>query len=859
MKRNARIRFQGTEKERLSPIVDRPHIPSSPFKEKGTAPPAFSDKKPLSAKELEILVEEVNWLRSEHWRMQETLQQRDEGILWLRDELALKQQELSRIKGSLIWRVAAQVWRWLRPVRLIANALRHPLEWLALQRWYWQLRALLKSVLSKLLPTAAKNWMKIRPIFLSPAEFSASPAHTASDSQGAQSVTGYRALTLLPHLNTNQMAALPEAFEAATTRRPDVICFSIIDWDFRYQRPQQIMSQFAAHGHRVFYLSTTNSLPAKAVPRVAVREVQENVYEVLLAAQRLPDVYGEVIQGLNQQELLESLTELRRTFHIDAAIAYIMIASWGELALATSQRWGWQTIYDCMDEWENFPGVKPALLQMERRLVKECQQVVVTAKRLYLKWKNIRPDLVLARNAADVDFYDRHCRPNSLLGGVDKPIIGYFGAIAEWFDVALVEYLAKARPQYQIILLGGVFGVDVSGLRVLPNVKLLGQQPYETMPQYLYHFAACLIPFKINPITQATDPVKLYEYLSGGKPVIATAMQELEAYRDFVYLAHTYEEFAARLDQALAEDNATRAEQRRLFAQEHTWEKRYEAIYQGLVKTTPQASIIVVTWRNLALTQLCLESLLRNTEYANYEIIVVDNNSDDGTPDYLREMASRHAQIKILLNSANHGFAQANNQGIAISTGEFLVLLNNDTIVPPGWLSRLLAHLDDPAVGIVGPVTNAVGNEAKLAVSYHTWREMESFARAYTWQHDQQIADITMLAMFCLALRRTTYDLIGTLDEQFGIGMFEDDDYSLRVKNAGLRVVCAADVFVHHFGQAAFKQLIANGNYNPLFETNRRRYEEKWKTKWIPHKHAPLMLEPHRMERKKEAARVMHA
>jgi GT2 family glycosyltransferase len=101
-----------------------------------------------------------------------------------------------------------------------------------------------------------------------------------------------------------------------------------------------------------------------------------------------------------------------------------------------------------------------------------------------------------------------------------------------------------------------------------------------------------------------------------------------------------------------------------------------------------------------------------------------------------------------------------------------------------------------------------------------------------------------MLAMFCVAFRRRTYEQVGPLDEQFGIGMFEDDDYAMRIKAHGLRVICAADVFVHHFGQAAFKKLIESGQYNPLFDENRRRYETKWNVEWVPHKHAPLKFKP---------------
>ena len=822
-----------------------------------------------ATQEAAALREEVNTLGVAYQRALESLQQRDDGIAWLRQELFMAKQELRQIKGSRLWPIMARGQRGLHSliflVLPLVSLLRHPLQWLTYQRWYWQTRTLIKRILMRVLPPALRKHLKRgKPQFYTPAELAAlSNSPPAADASDPQLSTGYQALTLLPHLADEQLAALPQAFETTRVHRPDVVCFSIIDWDFRYQRPQQIMAQYAADGHRVFYLSTTNSLPSHTDPRVAVREVRENIYEVTLAAQRLPDVYGEVIQGINQQELMESLAELRRIFQIDAAVAYVMIASWGKLALAAGQQWGWQTIYDCMDEWENFPGISPAILQMERQLVKECDEVVVTAQRLYHKWQHDCGALTLARNGVDFDFYEQRCQPNNLLAKKEgQPVIGYYGAIADWFDIALMEYLAKERPQYQFILLGGVFDVDVSALRILPNVKLLGQQPYETMPQYLYHFDACIIPFKINPITEATDPVKLYEYLSGGKPVVATNMHELLPYHESVYLAKTHAEFVTKLDQALAEDSPGLAAQRRSFARTHTWQERYRAISQGLTINTPCASIIIVTWRNLVLTQLCLESVLRNTEYANYEIIVVDNNSDDGTPAYLQEMTARHDRINILLNQHNYGFAKANNQGIALSKGEYLVLLNNDTVVPPGWLNRLLLHLQDDSVGLVGPLTNAVGNEAKVEPDYRTWGEMETFAQQLTWSRDQQVADIFMLAMFCVALRRETYDRLGPLDEQFGIGMFEDDDYSQRIKADGLRVVCAADVFIHHFGQAAFKQLIANGTYNPLFEENRRRYEKKWKTEWIPHKHASLLFEtrrPHRIDPSQPKLSAMHA
>jgi GT2 family glycosyltransferase len=248
-----------------------------------------------------------------------------------------------------------------------------------------------------------------------------------------------------------------------------------------------------------------------------------------------------------------------------------------------------------------------------------------------------------------------------------------------------------------------------------------------------------------------------------------------------------------------------------------------------------RASVVLVTHNSLIYTKMCLMTLFGSGWHSGDELIIVDNASSDGTPDFLRDVIRLNPFVRILFNRENRGFAAANNQALAIATGDVLILLNNDTLPLPGWRNGLLRWLEDPGIGLVGPVTNRTCNEAQIDAPYRTFGEMRQFARTYTVTHCGRSADISMLAMFCLAMRRDVFERVGALDEQFEVGMFEDDDYARRVRAAGYRIVCAEDVFVHHFGQGSLGELCLTGEYDRLLTANRRRFEQKWGTTWRPH------------------------
>jgi GT2 family glycosyltransferase len=271
----------------------------------------------------------------------------------------------------------------------------------------------------------------------------------------------------------------------------------------------------------------------------------------------------------------------------------------------------------------------------------------------------------------------------------------------------------------------------------------------------------------------------------------------------------------------------------------------------------PEASIVAVAVDGLPFTRLCLESVLEHTEAPAFELVVIDNGSSDGTREYLERTASRDARVRPVRNDDNRGFAAAVNQGLAEARGNLFVVLNNDVVVGPGWLARLARHLGDPSIGAVGPVTNRSGTEAEVDVDYETYGGYLDAARERAERRAGEATDARMLAMFCLALRREIFERIGPLDEGFGLGMVEDDDYAERLRRAGYRLACAEDVLVHHFGEASFGELFATGERDTLLVANRRRFEEKWDTHC--QRHDRRRSEPYRLLVERVQQRIRRA
>lgn len=234
-------------------------------------------------------------------------------------------------------------------------------------------------------------------------------------------------------------------------------------------------------------------------------------------------------------------------------------------------------------------------------------------------------------------------------------------------------------------------------------------------------------------------------------------------------------------------------------------------------------SIVMLSWNAPQFTKLALESIQAHTPQP-YEVIIVDNGSKAETTDWLRTLSG----VRVIYNETNRGYAGGNNQGIAAARGEYVVLLNNDVIVTEGWLDGLLDAFDRvPGLGVSAPRSNRVaGHQVTIDSKYADIPAMHAYAneRRARWRGQGYITDRAI--GLCLCVDRRVIEEVGGIDERFGVGNFEDDDFCLRVRSAGYRIYVCDDVFIHHFGSQTFA---ANKiDYSATMRENWTKFAAKW-------------------------------
>ena len=618
--------------------------------------------------------------------------------------------------------------------------------------------------------------------------------------------------------------------------KPDIFILSIIGWDFRTQRPQHLATRMAAAGHRVFYLEME---PAPG--NGTVREVAPGVHVVRLPARGMRGVaaYTGVPSGAQARTWVDHFHALADAVDV-SPVSHVVIQHpyWWHLARHLSPEF--QLTFDCMDDIGGFSNTGPQVIEAERDMIAQVDKMVVSSQYLADKFGPLR-EVALIRNGTDVSHFirDRDEPAPDWLGPLRPGAIrvGYVGAIAEWFDSDLLERVARANPDFDIHLCGAVTAEPPLRLGDLGNVTLHGEIPYADVPAFLQQMDVLIIPFQLLPIIKACDPVKFYEYSAVGRPTVSTSLPELERAGDLVLRADSPGDFAAAIRRAapLAR-NADFGARLRRYALDNAWDFR-AAHMLAHMRSEPLLSVILLHYGDdIDMTLAALHAMLGQEVYPDLQVVLVDNGSAPQVLDALRARVAGDPRIVLVENTENLGFAGGNNRGIKAATGEYVLLLNNDTFLAPGALLAMLRHLQrNPQIGIVGPLTNNIGNEARVEIAYADMKQMALAARSLATGHRGQWTPMQVCAYFCAMFRRADLDRLGYLPEIYGRGMFEDDDHCATFRAAGLGMALAEDAYCHHHLSASFGALPSEEK-QALFARNRAIFEGRW-GQWTPHRY----------------------
>jgi uncharacterized SAM-binding protein YcdF (DUF218 family) len=387
-------------------------------------------------------------------------------------------------------------------------------------------------------------------------------------------------------------------------RDQDIICISSIDWEFIWQGHQVIMSSLADHGNRVLFIENTGVRPPnlKDLPRLkrrlynwfhstkGIRKERENLY--IYSPLILPFPYSRIARWVNRHLLTATLERWVRSVGFSNPIVWTFLPTGIALDIIGSID-SKVTIYYCIDNFAASSPVAKRIRETERELLRKVDLVFVTAKNLYEWCSQYNENVHIFPFGVDMDVYEKardgRPEPPEDIASIRHPIVGYVGGVHKWIDIDLAQFLAESHPDKSFVFVGPL-QTDVRRLQALPNTHFLGQKRYEELPRYVAHFDVCAIPYLITEYTKNVYPTKLNEYLTLGKPVVSTAIPEVEAFSErngnIVYIGRSKEEFSSLIEQAAKAATTPELYEKRISvaSREGSWREKIEKMCELIEK-----------------------------------------------------------------------------------------------------------------------------------------------------------------------------------------------------------------------------------------------------------------------------------
>lgn len=337
-------------------------------------------------------------------------------------------------------------------------------------------------------------------------------------------------------------------------------------WGYMFQRPQQLARALAKKGHIVFYMVDTSFPYAPDWHVRGICEIENNIFLVN------DNCEGKILTNALSNEK-------------------VFIWQYWPHQLKTIKKWDKSNnrvcIYDCIDHIETFLSYDE-IDEDFLTSVEKSDIVLATAKSIHQELQVYRKDCLYIPNGVTIeDFIKFKTYPWKRLDEIresSEVIIGYYGAIADWFDFETIEYIAKHNPKWKLLIVGETYDSvkdKIIKLKQYKNIEVLGRVEYKYIPQLLSCFDVAILPFLINNITLNTSPVKIFEYLAGGKPVVSTKLPEVIDIEG-ILIADDAIEFNKKISYALSKrNNEGFSEKMIAIAKQNTWEQRIETVFEN--------------------------------------------------------------------------------------------------------------------------------------------------------------------------------------------------------------------------------------------------------------------------------------
>jgi glycosyltransferase involved in cell wall biosynthesis len=373
-------------------------------------------------------------------------------------------------------------------------------------------------------------------------------------------------------------------------RGRDLVVFSN-DWDGDPLSKVHIM-RILSRDNRVLWVNSIGNRAPKANAHDArrifkklatftegIREVEPNLF--VLAPLAIPFYGSELVRSANRELLRLQVLRAMKQLHFKRPISWSFLPASAPVSGTLGEEF---VVYHCVDEFSAFSDTNGRhIAELEERLLRRADLCITSAERLQENKAKVNPRTVLVRHGVDFNHFVKACDPATKIpediAKLPKPIIGFFGLVADWVDFEAIIATAKAHPEGSVVVLGKVApDVDPSALKAVPNIHLLGRKRYEDLPGYCKAFDVALMPFKVNELTLNANPLKVREYLAAGLPVVSTDIPEVRKV-GLCKMATSTEDFVRKVDECLAEGpGPSRERAERIFHE--SWEAKVEEIRQ---------------------------------------------------------------------------------------------------------------------------------------------------------------------------------------------------------------------------------------------------------------------------------------